>query len=130
VSSEFVRYDPEIETIDLHLDETLAQIIDFVETKGRESPRTEGAGRAVRAAHAKSFGLVKAEVERYCPTCRRVRAGHLCQTGPPRRRDSLLQHINVLRGGEYFFMPSLSALNWIGGLHPPSGSLKRAPALQ
>jgi len=34
-----------------------------VEKKGRESPRTEGAGRAVRAAHAKSFGLVKAEVE-------------------------------------------------------------------
>jgi hypothetical protein len=63
VSSEFVRYDPEIETIDPHLDETLAQIIDFVETKGRESLRTEGAGRAVRAAHAKSFGLVKAEVE-------------------------------------------------------------------
>jgi hypothetical protein len=63
MSSEFVRYAPEIETIDPHIDELLAQIIDFVEKKGRESPRTEGAGRAVRAAHAKSFGLVKAEVE-------------------------------------------------------------------
>jgi hypothetical protein len=63
MSSEFVRYAPEIETIDPHLDEPLAQIIDFVEKKGRESLRTEGAGRAVRAAHAKSFGLVKAEVE-------------------------------------------------------------------
>ena len=63
MSSEFVRYAPEIETIDPHLDELLAQIIDFVEKKGRESPKTEGAGRAVRAAHAKSFGLVKAEVE-------------------------------------------------------------------
>jgi Catalase len=63
MSSEFVRYTPEIETIDPHIDETLVQIIDFVEKKGRESPRTEGAGRAVRAAHAKSFGLVKAEVE-------------------------------------------------------------------
>jgi hypothetical protein len=29
MSSEFVRYAPEIETIDPHLDETLAQIIDF-----------------------------------------------------------------------------------------------------
>jgi hypothetical protein len=28
MSSEFVRYAPEIETIDPHLDETLAQIID------------------------------------------------------------------------------------------------------
>ena len=63
MSSEFVRYAPEIETIDPHLDELLAQIIEFVEKKGSESPRTEGAGRAVRAAHAKSFGLVKAEVE-------------------------------------------------------------------
>ena len=61
--SEFVRYAPEIETIDPHIDDLLAQIIDFVERKGRESPRTEGAGRSVRAAHAKSFGLVKAEVE-------------------------------------------------------------------
>ncbi len=63
MSSEFVRYTPEIETIDPHLDELLAQIIDFWEKKGRESPSTEGTGRAVRGAHAKSFGLVKAEVE-------------------------------------------------------------------
>jgi hypothetical protein len=63
MSSEFVRWAPGIETIDPHLDELLAQIIDFVERKGRESPRTEGTGRAVRGAHAKSFGLVKAEVE-------------------------------------------------------------------
>jgi hypothetical protein len=63
MSPEFVRYTPEIETIDPHIDELLEQIIDFVEKKGRESPRTEGTGRAVRAAHAKSFGLVKAEVE-------------------------------------------------------------------
>jgi hypothetical protein len=63
MSSEFVRYAPEIETIDPHIDELLAQIIDFWEKKGRESPRTEGTGRAVRGAHAKSFGVVKAEVE-------------------------------------------------------------------
>jgi hypothetical protein len=63
MSSEFVRYTSEIETIDPQIDELLAQIIDFWEKKGRESPRTEGAGRAVRGAHAKSFGLVKAEVE-------------------------------------------------------------------
>src|SRR6187401_2060362 len=63
MSSEFVRYTPEIETIDPHLDELLEQIIGFWEKKGRESPRTEGTGRAVRGAHAKSFGVVKAEVE-------------------------------------------------------------------
>jgi hypothetical protein len=63
MSSEFVRYAPEIETIDLYINDLLAQIIDFVGKKSRGSPRTEGAGRSVRAAHAKSFGLVKAEVE-------------------------------------------------------------------
>ena len=61
--SEFVRYAPEIETIDPYINDLLAQIIDFVGKKSRGSPRTEGAGRSVRAAHAKSFGRVKAAVE-------------------------------------------------------------------
>jgi hypothetical protein len=63
MSSEFVRFTPEIETIDPHIDELVSKIIDFWVEKGRESPKTEGTGRAVRGAHAKSFGLVKAEVE-------------------------------------------------------------------
>jgi hypothetical protein len=63
MSSEFVRYSPEIETIDPHIEELLPQIIEFWEKKARESPKAEGSGRAVRGAHAKSFGFVKAEVE-------------------------------------------------------------------
>jgi hypothetical protein len=63
MSSEFVRYSDEIETIDPDVDELLAQIIEFWEKKARESPKAEGSGRAVRGAHAKSFGFVKAEVE-------------------------------------------------------------------
>jgi hypothetical protein len=63
MSSEFVRYSPEIETIDPDLDELLPQIIEFWEKKGRESPEVEGTGRAVRGAHAKTYGLAKAEVE-------------------------------------------------------------------
>jgi hypothetical protein len=90
MSSEFVRYAAEIETIDPHFDETLAQIIDFVHKKGRESPRTEGAGRAIRAAHAKSFGLVKTEVEILADVPAAYALGIYCQTGPPRRSDSLL----------------------------------------
>ena len=35
---------------------------------------------------------------------------------PVRRRIHGIQTFNVLRGGEYFFMPSLSALRWIGNL--------------
>ena len=40
---------------------------------------------------------------------------------PVRRRIRDIQTFNVLRGGEYFFMPSVSALRWIGDLRPPSG---------
>jgi Dyp-type peroxidase family len=35
---------------------------------------------------------------------------------PVRRRVHGIDTFNVLRGGEYFFMPSLSALRWIGTL--------------
>ena len=36
---------------------------------------------------------------------------------PVRRRIHGIETFNVLRGGEYFFMPSLSALRWIGNLN-------------
>ena len=35
---------------------------------------------------------------------------------PVRRRVHGIETFNVLRGGEYFFMPSLSALEWIANL--------------
>src|SRR6185369_2538594 len=60
---DFVRYAPDVETIDPNLDRLLEQIIAFWENKVRESPVVEGSGRAVRGAHAKTFGVVKAEVQ-------------------------------------------------------------------
>ena len=36
---------------------------------------------------------------------------------PVRRRMHGIETFNVLRGGEYLFMPSLSALNWLAGLN-------------
>ena len=35
---------------------------------------------------------------------------------PVRRRIHGIETFNVLRGGEYFFMPSLSALRWLANL--------------
>jgi Dyp-type peroxidase family len=35
---------------------------------------------------------------------------------PVRRRIRGIETFNVLRGGEYFFMPSISALNWLANL--------------
>jgi hypothetical protein len=61
--SGFVSYSPEIETFDPRLSEYMTQIIDFWETKVRESPTREGSGRAVRGAHAKTIGVVRADVE-------------------------------------------------------------------
>ena len=63
MSSDFVRYSPGIETIDPNIEELIAQIIDFWEKTVRESPTREGTGHAVRGAHAKTLGVVKAEVE-------------------------------------------------------------------
>src|SRR6476661_4068061 len=60
---DFVRYRPEMETLDPDLDRLMERIVDFWEKKVRESPVVEGSGRAVRGAHAKTFGVVKAEVQ-------------------------------------------------------------------
>jgi deferrochelatase/peroxidase EfeB len=35
---------------------------------------------------------------------------------PVRRRIHGIETFNVLRGGEYFFMPSISALHWLANL--------------
>ena len=63
MSSDFVRYSEEIETFDRRLSQYLERIIHYWETKVRESPAKEGSGRAVRGAHAKTIGVVRAEVE-------------------------------------------------------------------
>src|SRR5262245_4659531 len=60
---EFVRYSPQMETLDPDLDRLLEQIIAFWEKKVRESPVAEGSGRAVRGAHAKTYGVARAEVQ-------------------------------------------------------------------
>jgi hypothetical protein len=63
MSSSFVRYSPEVEAFDPKLSEYMTRIIEFWEKKVRESPATEGSGRAVRGAHAKTLGVIRAEVE-------------------------------------------------------------------
>jgi len=63
MATDFVRYTPEIEKLDPDLNQLLDQIIGFWEHKVRESPVAEGSGRAVRGAHAKTYGVVRAEVQ-------------------------------------------------------------------
>src|SRR6188472_1346235 len=63
MAADFVRYSPDIETFDPHLEELKAKIIDFWEKTVSESPTREGTGHAVRGAHAKTLGVVRAEME-------------------------------------------------------------------
>ena len=63
MSNSFVRYAPDVETFEPGFDDLLEQVVAFWEKKGRESPASEGTGRAVRGAHAKTFGVVEANVE-------------------------------------------------------------------
>jgi hypothetical protein len=63
MSPDFVRYAPEVENLDPNLDKLLDDIIDFWENKVGKSPVEEGSGHATRGAHAKSYGVVRAEVQ-------------------------------------------------------------------
>jgi hypothetical protein len=63
MSPEFVRYSPDIETIDPDLEDLLPQIMAFWEKVVRASQGVEGGDRALRGAHAKTYGVAKAEVE-------------------------------------------------------------------
>src|SRR5215470_2721042 len=85
---DFVRYTPEIETLDPNLDRILPAIVAFWEKKVRESPVVEGGGRALRGAHAKTYGVVKAEVQilRNVPP---AYAQGIYRT--PRRHDALIR---------------------------------------
>ena len=62
-STDYVRYTPEIERIDPNFDELMTRIVAWWEKVVRASPTVEGSGRAVRGAHAKALGVVRAEFE-------------------------------------------------------------------
>ena len=59
----FIKYTPDIETADPGFDQNLQTVISKTERYIARSVTTEGTGRAVRDAHAKGYGLVRAEVE-------------------------------------------------------------------
>jgi hypothetical protein len=63
MSTPFVKYTPDIEATDPRFDETLQTVIAKTERYIAGSVTSEGTGRAVRDAHAKGYGLVRAEVD-------------------------------------------------------------------
>ncbi len=63
LSAQFVRYAPELDALSAHFEEDLETVLAAVEQYVVNSVAGEGVGRAVRFAHAKGYGLVRAEVE-------------------------------------------------------------------
>jgi hypothetical protein len=63
MAPEFVPYSDDIEIFDPNIDELLPRIIEYWEQLVSASPTTEGTGHAVRGAHAKTLGVVRAQVE-------------------------------------------------------------------
>lgn len=63
MAQSFVRYSPEVESIDPDFDNNMQRILTNMERHMQASPAVEGTGRMVRDAHAKGYGLVRGEVE-------------------------------------------------------------------
>ena len=63
MSNRFVRYAPDIEEIDPPFRRAAGEDRRFLGEEGPRIPASEGTGRAVRGAHAKTFGVVEANVD-------------------------------------------------------------------
>jgi hypothetical protein len=63
MTQNFVRYSPDVEQPEPDFDRTLQAILDGMKERMRGSIQAEGIGRMMRDAHAKGYGLARAEVE-------------------------------------------------------------------
>lgn len=61
--TEFVRYSPGIEAPDPNFDSALQVVLEDLRQQVTASAKLDGAGVALRNAHAKGYGLARAEVE-------------------------------------------------------------------
>ena len=61
--TEFVRYSPGIEAPDPNFEAALQVVLEDLRKQVTASPKLDGAGVALRNAHAKGYGLARAEVE-------------------------------------------------------------------
>ena len=63
MTQRFVRYGPEVEQEEPDFEQTLQQVLDDMKQHMSGSVKIEGIGRMVRNAHAKGYGLARAEFE-------------------------------------------------------------------
>jgi hypothetical protein len=87
----FIKYTPDVEAVDPHFDETLQTVITKTERYIAGSITTEGTGRAVRDAHAKGYGLIRAEVDIFDRLPAEYAQGIYAKPG---RHDALIRFSN------------------------------------
>jgi hypothetical protein len=63
MTQNFVRYSPDVEHVEPDFDRTLQTVLDAMKQHMHGSVQSEGIGRMVRDAHAKGYGLARAEFE-------------------------------------------------------------------
>ena len=63
MTQNFVRYSPDVEQEEPDFDQTLQAVLEGMRQRMRGSIQAEGIGLMVRDAHAKGYGLARAEVE-------------------------------------------------------------------
>src|ERR1700687_2235036 len=63
MTQNFVRYSPDVEQMEPDFEQSLQAVLDAMKQHMRGSLQAEGIGRVVRDAHAKGYGLARAEVE-------------------------------------------------------------------
>ncbi|GAA0462808.1 catalase family protein [Streptomyces olivaceiscleroticus] len=63
MSLHFIAYSPDVESIEPDFDENVRTVLAKLEQHITGSLTSDGAGRALREAHAKGYGLVRGEVE-------------------------------------------------------------------
>jgi hypothetical protein len=91
MTQSFVRYSPGIEWNDPNFERALQTVLDDMRRHTTASAEAEGAGRVVREAHGKGFGLARGEVEILKGIAARICARHLRKAWTPRGDDPLLE---------------------------------------
>ena len=124
--AQFVRYAPELDVLSTHFEEDLKTVVAGVEQYVVNSVAGEGVGRAVRFAHAKGYGLVRAEVEILDGLPPGYAQGIYATPG---RHDALIRFSNAVAHLDVHFVSSVP----VGaGLVPaqPRATTRVAPTLR
>ena len=104
MTQKFVRYSPDVEQIEPDFEKSLQTVLDDMKEHMRGSLQTEGIGRVVRNAHAKGYGLARAEFEILSGIPGEYAQGIYAKPG---RHEAMVRFSNGANhvGGDHFLGP-------------------------